>query len=481
MFSRTLITGAAALACLAGTALAADHPHGDEKKTTTTSSEVNVATYQVSDGEHEVRIIIKDGKPQIFLDGKPVDAEQVESRGGLWRIKGDDGETKARFFMQPRDGGGMTFRVGGDEGEEAEAKAGGLLREVVVGERRPVLGVMLESVDEATAKQLKIDADGSILVVGVAPDSGAANAGIKSNDIIVGIGGKDRGDLETIRTVLGEKKPGDEVKVVVLRGGEKETFGVRLKAAEGVEAPPAPEAFLREFEEQSRWGRGAEENDNQRSGGVVRLREAPRAELRARELHERERAVQRRVEELQQRLHAEQEAQREHQHRLQRLHEDEVEDEHRVLLELKKQDEFARRLDGLRKMRIEIDVETQKEIEEAMKRAAEALEDFEVDIDLPEIEFLGKGEGGNVLFLPEPPDAEAFGKVWRFRAPEAPRAPRAPRAPMAPGGQALYFGNAGGGPSLADIAERLARIEGILTGMAGKGGGCNCDCDCNDD
>jgi len=470
MFTRTILTGAATIACFAGSALATAHPHGDEKKTTT-SSEVNVATYQVSDGEHEVRIIIGDGKPQIFLDGKPVGAEQVESKGGLWRIKGKDGETKARFFMQPRDGGGMTFRVGGDEGEE-EARAGAMLREMVVSGSRPVLGVVLESVDEATAKQLKIDPDGSILVIDVAPESGAAEAGVKPNDIIVGIGGKDHGDLDTIRAVLSEKKPGDEVKVVLLRGGEEQTLEVRLRPAGGVEAPSAPEAFLREFEEQSRWGRGADENDNERSGGVIRLREAPRAEMRARELRERERAevrgrelrereraVKERVAELEKHIVAQQDSQ--------------AEQQRRMVFELQKQGELAKRLDGLRELRIEIDAETRKEIEEAMARAGEALRDIEVDFELPEIEFLGEGEGGSVLFLPEPPDAEAFGKVFRFRAPEAPRAPRAPRAP---GGNAMFFGDAGGGPDLSDIAERLARIEGILTGMAGNRAGCNCDC-----
>jgi hypothetical protein len=467
MFSRTLLSGAAALACLAGSAMAGEHPHTESKR-------VNVATYQVSDGESEVKIIIKDGKPQIFLNGKEVASEQVETKNGLWRIKGADGETKARFFMRPNEEGGLTFRVDEGEGEADErvVELNRLLERAgnepagVVAARRGVLGVVLEEVDPATAKQLKVDPAKSILVVGVAPESGAAEAGIKAHDIIVGIGEKPRGDLETIRAVLGEKKPGDEVQVFVLRGGEKERFEVRLKPAEGVEGV-APEAMLREFEEASRWGRGENENQDQARARVWVEREAPQAEnqMRARVLRERERAVQERVEELQHRMHAEQDAQQEHQHR--------------AMLELKKSGELAKRLDGLREMRIEIDADTQKEIEEAMARAAEALEEIEIDIELPEIEFLHKGRGGNVLFFPEPPDSEAFGKVFRFRAPEA---PRAPRAPMAPGAQGFVFQD-GGGDRLARIEERLARIEGILTGMAGgmsgKGGACNCDC-CDD-
>ncbi|MFG0275767.1 MAG: S1C family serine protease [Phycisphaerales bacterium] len=469
MFSRTLLTGAAALVCVAGAAFAGEHPHTESKT-------VNVATYEVADGESVVKIIIKDGKPQIFLNGKEVASEQVETKNGLWRIKGADGETKARFFMRPSGEGGVNFRIGGDGGEADERVielnrliegAGDAPRGVVTG-RRGVLGVMLEEVDPATARQLKVDPEKSILVVGVAPESGAAEAGIKAHDIIVGIGEKPQGDLETIRAVLGEKKPGDEVKVYVLRGGEKERFAVRLKPAEGVEAPPVPEAFLREFEEASRWGRGANEEEDQARARVGVEREAPKADsdMRARVLRERERAVHERVEELKHRMHAEQDAVKERQHRIMR--------------ELKDQGELAKCLDGLREMRIEIDAETQKEIEEAMARAAEALEEIDVDIELPEIEFLRKGHGGDVLFFPEPPDAKAYGNVFRLRAPEA---PRAPRAPMAPGGNAMFFSDHGGADRLARIEERLAKIEGILTGMAGgmsaKGGACNCDC-CDD-
>lgn len=491
MLMKSMLAGGAALAFLAGAAVASDQPAAGAKSENT----VQLATYRVSDGDQEVRIIIKDGVPEIYLNGKRVDPKQIDTANGLWRIRGEDGATKARFFMAPRDGGQFTFHLDDDGADERVVELNELLARTpqppdapraVAGSRRPVLGVTLESVDEATARQLKVDPEKSILVVGVAEGSGAAEAGIKAHDIIVAIGDREQGDLETIRAVLAEKQAGDEVKVVVLREGEKKSAVVRLRALEGVEAPAAPEAILREFEEASRWGRGADEQSQGQGQGHgqvrARARVAPEADLRDRVLRERERSavVQERVQEMERRIRTEHEAQARNQEDMHR----------RMVIEQDKQHELAQRLDGLRKMRVEIDAETRKEIEEAMARAAEAMQDIDIDIELPEIEILGHGEGGHVLFLPSPPDAQAFGNVFRLRTPDAPPAPdgprmalRAPGAPGAPGGHGgvLALQGMGGGDRLAQIEERLARIEGILTGMAGgvRAGGCNCDC-CDD-
>lgn len=473
MLIKSIVTGGAALAFLAGGAVASAQSGVGGKSENT----VQVATYRVSDGDQEVRIIIKDGRPEIYLNGKRVDPKQVESKDGLWRIRGQDGQTRARFFMAPREGGNMTLRFEGDDERVVELnrllerapQAPDAPRAVV--QRRPILGVTLESLDEAVASQLKVDADRSILVVGVAPGSGAEEAGIQAQDIIVGIADKDRGDLETIRAALADKQAGDEVKVVVLRAGDKKTAVVRLKPVEGVVASPVPEAFMREFEEASRWGRGVEGEPEARAR--VRVGEAPQADIRERVLRERERTatVRQRVDELQRRMHEKQQVQ----------HEQQADQHRRMVIELDKHRDLARNLDGLRKMHVEIDAETRKQIEEAMTRAAEAMEEIEIDFELPEIEILGEGKGGRVLFLPEPPNAEAFGHAFRFRA--APRAPDAPRAPRAAGraGQAMFYTDAGA-DRLARIEERLARIEGILTGMAGGMGakGRSCDCDCCD-
>jgi putative serine protease PepD len=66
-------------------------------------------------------------------------------------------------------------------------------------------------------------------VVAVEPDGGAQRAGIQAGDVIVSIGGKPTPTMAALAEVLTTLKPGDEVKVEVLRrGGDRETVSVTL-------------------------------------------------------------------------------------------------------------------------------------------------------------------------------------------------------------------------------------------------------------
>lgn len=75
------------------------------------------------------------------------------------------------------------------------------------------LGVMIKEADEA---------DG-VLVVGLVPDSGADEAGVRSNDVIVEVNGESLrasdSPAEALRAALRDVDPGDEVRLVVLRDG----------------------------------------------------------------------------------------------------------------------------------------------------------------------------------------------------------------------------------------------------------------------
>jgi S1-C subfamily serine protease len=63
---------------------------------------------------------------------------------------------------------------------------------------------------------------------GVTPGSPADQAGLREGDVIVEFDGKPVSDLYTYTDALYARKPGDVVKVVVMRGGERRELQVTL-------------------------------------------------------------------------------------------------------------------------------------------------------------------------------------------------------------------------------------------------------------
>jgi S1-C subfamily serine protease len=58
-------------------------------------------------------------------------------------------------------------------------------------------------------------------LTGVRPGSPADSAGLKAGDIVIELGGKAVTDLYSYSEALYVHKPGDSVKIVVLRGGAR--------------------------------------------------------------------------------------------------------------------------------------------------------------------------------------------------------------------------------------------------------------------
>ncbi|MBI5422430.1 trypsin-like peptidase domain-containing protein [Candidatus Peregrinibacteria bacterium] len=104
---------------------------------------------------------------------------------------------------------------------------------------RPFLGVRYLLLDEAKAKELKIDVKGGALLVGkeeegqfaVVPGSPAEKAGLKIKDVILEVDGTKVADDSPLQTMIATKAPGDTVTLKIWRSGKTMEVKVTLEEA----------------------------------------------------------------------------------------------------------------------------------------------------------------------------------------------------------------------------------------------------------
>ncbi len=82
---------------------------------------------------------------------------------------------------------------------------------------RGYLGVTLQDLNEALAKQFGVPDQRGVVVTDVAPDSPAAKAGFQPGDVIVAFAGQPVRDLRTLRLTVAQTPPGTTVKLKILR------------------------------------------------------------------------------------------------------------------------------------------------------------------------------------------------------------------------------------------------------------------------
>jgi len=96
--------------------------------------------------------------------------------------------------------------------------------------RATVLGVQVEKPSAALAEQLDLPADVGVVVAAVVAGSPAEKAGLKKNDVLVKLAGKDApNDPTAFAELVAELKAGEKFDLDVIRKGKKETVkGVEL-------------------------------------------------------------------------------------------------------------------------------------------------------------------------------------------------------------------------------------------------------------
>jgi S1-C subfamily serine protease len=92
------------------------------------------------------------------------------------------------------------------------------------------LGVATESVTPALAREQNLPVTAGAVVERVTADSPAGKAGIKNGDVITEIDGKKVSESADVLQIVRQHRPGDTVKVVVVRDGQTQTFEAELAA-----------------------------------------------------------------------------------------------------------------------------------------------------------------------------------------------------------------------------------------------------------
>jgi S1-C subfamily serine protease len=94
---------------------------------------------------------------------------------------------------------------------------------------RARLGVAIQELTPQLASALGVKTSQGAVVGEVAADSPAARAGLRKEDVIIAMNGKEV-DARSLRNTVGAMAPGSRVDLKVLRGSSEEHFSVTLDA-----------------------------------------------------------------------------------------------------------------------------------------------------------------------------------------------------------------------------------------------------------
>jgi Do/DeqQ family serine protease len=99
--------------------------------------------------------------------------------------------------------------------------------------QRALLGVNIGDVNAEIAKELKLDKVEGVYVGGVPENGAARDAGIQEKDVIIQVEGEPIKNTAQLQEKISQYRPGDKVKVIVIRDNEKKPFTVTLRNKHG--------------------------------------------------------------------------------------------------------------------------------------------------------------------------------------------------------------------------------------------------------
>lgn len=94
--------------------------------------------------------------------------------------------------------------------------------------KRGRLGVVGQDLTDELAKAFDLDLTHGVVIAQVVPDSPADKAGIKERDVIVKVDGNEIHDFSELANAIGLRRPGEKVKITLVRDGKRKTVTATL-------------------------------------------------------------------------------------------------------------------------------------------------------------------------------------------------------------------------------------------------------------
>ncbi len=94
--------------------------------------------------------------------------------------------------------------------------------------RRGLLGVTIQTIDEESAQALGTEIDHGALITGIEPGSAAEEAGLRVDDIIIGVDDRRIDDNRELANAIGLKGSGEDVEIEYVRDGRERTLVAEL-------------------------------------------------------------------------------------------------------------------------------------------------------------------------------------------------------------------------------------------------------------
>jgi Do/DeqQ family serine protease len=99
--------------------------------------------------------------------------------------------------------------------------------------QRALIGVSIQNVNQKIADDLSLEEVNGILVTGLTPNGAANEAGLKEQDVIIGVNGEDVFNVPELQEEVSQYRPGDHILVSVLRNNERIDYEVILRNQAG--------------------------------------------------------------------------------------------------------------------------------------------------------------------------------------------------------------------------------------------------------
>lgn len=168
--------------------------------------------------EDSVQITVYNNEIKVVRNGKPVPPDRIRRDGDMVKILDENGKVVHEVSLTVLPDTAWWENAVNVLGQSAE--------------HPPVmLGITMGEPDESLRAHLGLGDRQVIMLDNVMPGLPAAEAGLKRYDIIIAIEGSDDSvSPSRLLEVLRDKQAGQELKLRILRGGQKETYAIKLRA-----------------------------------------------------------------------------------------------------------------------------------------------------------------------------------------------------------------------------------------------------------